>query len=67
MNYLLIFSDYGLGLFTDIGDGIAGLELEFLERLLIFLIAVKLYHWQIVMNSQFDENFLPESVKRKFD
>lgn len=52
--------------FTDIGDGIASLELKFLERFFIVFIAIKLDYGHIVMNAKFDEYFLPKpSVKRR--
>lgn len=48
--------------FTDIWDGIARLQLEFLEWFLIIFIAIELDNRHIIIDTKFDENFLPEPV-----
>ena len=47
-------------LLTDVGDGIAGLELQFLEGFFVVLIAVELDYGNVILAAHFDEHFLPK-------
>lgn len=47
---------------TDVRNGVARLQLEFLERFSVLFGVVELYNRHVVMDSQFDKDLLPKPV-----